>query len=637
MDYGPAPEGERPTSHAWLEQPQGRLRPFHRRQVRRRPQAARRFDVINPADGDAARTGRARHGRRCRRAPSTAARKALRRAGRALSGHERARHLYAIARHVQKHERFFAVLETIDNGKPIRESRDIDVPLVARHFYHHAGWAAAARHASFPDHVPVGVCRPDHPVEFPAADAGLEDRAGARRRQHGGAEAGRVHAADRARSSPRSASEAGLPPGVVNIVTGDGDTGALIVEHPDVDKIAFTGSTEVGRIIRKATAGTGKKLSLELGGKSPFIVFDDADLDSAVEGVVDAIWFNQGQVCCAGSRLLVQEGVADALHRQAASARMETLRVGDPLDKSIDIGADRRAGAARAHRARWSSKGEAEGATLLAAGHRAAGERLLLSADAAHRRRARLDPSRRRRSSGRCWSSMTFRTPDEAVALANNTRYGLAASRLEREHQPRARRRAAAQGRRRLGQLHQPVRRRRRLRRLPRESASAAKAGAKASTNISMPAWAKAQGAGRSPRPSPQRRADARRPIRRRRRSTARQSSLSAASRRGRMAATATPSLDRKGSAGRRGRRSATARTSATPSRRPRAAGGWGAATAHNRAQVLYYLAENLAARADEFAARLARMTGVRRRRRAAEVDAVGRAALLLCRHGRQI
>src|ERR1044071_6462689 len=253
-----------------------------------------------------------------------------------LSGHARARHLYALARLVQKREGFLAVLESMDNGKPVRESRDIDVPLVARHFYHHAGWAELVE-SEFPDHVPVGVCGQIIPWNFPLLMLAWKIAPALA--------AGNTVVLKPAEFTPLTAlafaeicQEAGLPPGVVNIVTGDGATGAALVAHAGVDKLAFTGSTEVGRLIRAATAGTGKKLTLELGGKSPFVVFADADLDSVVEGVVDAIWFNQGQVCCAGSRILAQEGVAHRLVEKLR-ARMETLRVGSPLDKAVDIGA----------------------------------------------------------------------------------------------------------------------------------------------------------------------------------------------------------------------------------------------------------------------------------------------------------
>ena len=253
-----------------------------------------------------------------------------------LGGPGRARFLYALARMVQKHARLFAVLETIDNGKPIRETRDIDIPLVARHFYHHAGWAQLID-AEFPHHEPIGVVGQIIPWNFPLLMLAWKIAPALA--------AGNTVVFKPAEFTSLTAIlfaeicvDAGLPPGVVNIVTGDGATGAAIVDHRDVDKIAFTGSTDVGRLIREATAGSGKELTLELGGKSPFIVFDDADLDGAVEGVVDAIWFNQGQVCCAGSRLLMQESIADTFIDKL-KARMQTLRVGNPLDKSMDIGA----------------------------------------------------------------------------------------------------------------------------------------------------------------------------------------------------------------------------------------------------------------------------------------------------------
>ena len=228
------------------------------------------------------------------------------------------------------------MLESLDNGKPIRESRDIDIPLVARHFYHHAGWAQL-RNETFIGYEPIGVCGQIIPWNFPLLMLAWKVAPALA--------AGNTVVLKPAEFTSLTAllfaevlQQISLPPGVVNIVTGDGQTGELIVRHRDIPKIAFTGSTEVGRIIRRQTAGTGKKLSLELGGKSPFIVFEDADLDSAVEGVVDAIWFNQGQVCCAGSRLLLQEGIAARMLSKLRH-RMENLRVGDPLDKGIDIGA----------------------------------------------------------------------------------------------------------------------------------------------------------------------------------------------------------------------------------------------------------------------------------------------------------
>jgi len=254
----------------------------------------------------------------------------------ALGSHQRARYLYAIARQIQKHSRLFAVLESMDNGKPIRETRDIDIPLVARHFYHHAGWAQL-RDTELKDYKEVGVVGQIIPWNFPLLMLAWKIAPALAM--------GNTVVLKPAEFTSLTAllfadicKQIGLPKGVVNIITGHGTTGAALVNHKDVDKIAFTGSTEVGRIIRKATAGSGKKISLELGGKSPFIVFEDADLDSVVEGIVDAIWFNQGQVCCAGSRLLVQESIAETLYKKIRK-RMETLRIGNSLDKGIDIGA----------------------------------------------------------------------------------------------------------------------------------------------------------------------------------------------------------------------------------------------------------------------------------------------------------
>ena len=234
-----------------------------------------------------------------------------------LGSHARARYLYAIARKIQKHARLLAVLESMDNGKPIRESRDLDIPLVARHFYHHAGWAQLMED-ELPDYEPLGVVGQIIPWNFPLLMLSWKIAPALA--------TGNTLVLKPAEFTSLTAllfaelcQEVGLPDGVVNIVTGDGETGAALVDHPDIDKIAFTGSTDVGRVIREATAGSGKRISLELGGKSPFVIFEDADLDSVVEGVVDAIWFNQGQVCCAGSRLLVQEGVAEILLQQGGA------------------------------------------------------------------------------------------------------------------------------------------------------------------------------------------------------------------------------------------------------------------------------------------------------------------------------
>ncbi|MDO7560880.1 MAG: aldehyde dehydrogenase family protein, partial [Paracoccaceae bacterium] len=338
----------------------------------------------------------------------------------ALPAHKRALYIYGLARLVQKHARLFAVLETLDTGKPIRESRDIDIPLVARHFYYHAGLAQLLP-SEAPDLEPLGVCAAVIPWNFPLLMLAWKVAPALA--------AGNTVVLKPAEFTPLTAllfaqitREAGLPKGVFNIVTGDGAVGAALVEHGGVNKVAFTGSTEVGRKIRRATAGSGKALTLELGGKSPFIVFEDADLDSAVEGLVDAIWFNQGQVCCAGSRLLVQEGVADQFYEKLR-VRMDKLRVGNPLDKSIDMGAiiDPSQKDAIAAMVDANQEGETyvsksplpEGCfyppTLITGLH-----------SASHLMQEEIF--------GPVLVATTFRTPSEAVDLANNSRYGLAAS-----------------------------------------------------------------------------------------------------------------------------------------------------------------------------------------------------------------
>src|SRR2546430_12205944 len=332
MAYGPAPESDKPALE-WLER-HGRAFGLFVGGRWTKSKNGDAFDVINPATtAPLARVTQA--GKADVDVAVAAGRKAFP-GWSALSGHARARHLYALARTVQKHSRLLAVLESLDNGKSIRETRDIDIPLVARHFYHHAGWAQLLE-SEFAGYGPAGVVGQIIPWNFPLLMVAWKVAPALA--------AGCTIVLKPAEFTPLTAlafaelaHAAGLPPGVLNVITGDGETGKLLVEHPDVDKIAFTGSTEVGRHIRQATAGTGKKLSLELGGKSPFVVFEDADLDSVVEGVVDAIWFNQGQVCCAGSRLLVQEGVAAPLIGKLR-ARMEKLRIGSPLDKAVDMGA----------------------------------------------------------------------------------------------------------------------------------------------------------------------------------------------------------------------------------------------------------------------------------------------------------
>src|ERR1700757_1601191 len=327
MEYGPAPEDPK-ESLVWLDRHNRKFGHFIDGALRA-PAEGKYFETADPsagtllaevAQGSAADID----------AAVKAARAALPR-WQALTPHGRARFLYALARQVQKHSRRLAVLETLDNGKPIRESRDIDIPLVARQFYYHAGWAQLLER-EFPGDTACGVVGQIIPWNFPLLMVAWKVAPALA--------AGNTVVLKPAEFTPLTAlafaelcEEVGLLPGVVNIVTGDGTTGAALVAHPDVDKIAFTGSTEVGREIRRATADSHKKLSLELGGKSPFVVFEDADLDSAVEGLVDGIWLNQGQVCCAGSRLLMQESVAAELTRKL-QARMANLRVGAPLDKA---------------------------------------------------------------------------------------------------------------------------------------------------------------------------------------------------------------------------------------------------------------------------------------------------------------
>jgi aldehyde dehydrogenase (NAD+) len=417
MEYGPAPEAKGPAE-AWLD---GHGRQFGLFIGGQWVPGSGHFDSTNPATGKPlARIAQATSDEVDRAV--AAAREALP-AWSATPGHVRARHLYAIARQVQRHSRLLAVLETLDNGKPIRESRDIDVPLVARHFYHHAGWAQLAER-ELEGYQPVGVVGQIIPWNFPLLMMSWKIAPAIAM--------GNTVVLKPARFTSITAlafaelcEAAGLPPGVVNIVTGDSRIGTMLVEHPGVDKIAFTGSTEVGRYIRKATAGTGKKLSLELGGKSPFVVFEDADLDSAVEGVVDAIWFNQGQVCCAGSRLLVQESVADRL-LQKLRERMERLRVGDPLDKAVDVGAIVSAGQLESI-SNFVRQGVDEGGKLWQPSGACPTEGwffppTLFTDVAPSATIAQVEIF------GPVLVSMTFRTPAEAVALANNTRYGLAAS-----------------------------------------------------------------------------------------------------------------------------------------------------------------------------------------------------------------
>jgi aldehyde dehydrogenase (NAD+) len=353
-----------------------------------------------------------------------AARKAFDGPWSAMSGAERGKYLFRIARAIQERGRELAVLESLDNGKPIRESRDVDIPTAAAHFFYYAGWADKLGYAGHgPAPRPIGVAGQIIPWNFPLLMAAWKIAPALA--------TGNTVVLKPAETTPLSAlvlaeiiAEADLPPGVVNVLAGGPSIGQAIVEHPDIDKIAFTGSTDVGKIIQRTTAGTGKRLTLELGGKAANIVFDDAPLDQAVEGIVNGIFFNQGQVCCAGSRLLVQETIADELIA-ALQRRLTTLRVGPPLDKNTDVGAINSA-AQLARIRELTDAGEAEGATRwsppcdlpergfwfaptvftdVSQAHRIAQEEIF----------------------GPVLSVLTFRTPDEAVAKANNTPYGLSA------------------------------------------------------------------------------------------------------------------------------------------------------------------------------------------------------------------
>src|SRR6202158_258603 len=419
MEYGPAPEDPR-EALLWLDRHARKLGHFVGGSFRA-PAEGVYFDTLDPSTGEplaAVAQGSA--------ADIDAAVKAARAAlpeWRALPGHWRARYLYAIARQVQKHSRRLAVLETLDNGKPIRESRDIDIPLVARHFYHHAGWAQLLAQ-EFPGYAPCGVVGQIIPWNFPLLMLAWKIAPALA--------TGNTVVLKPAEYTPLTAlafaeicSEIGLPAGVVNIVTGDGSTGEALVKHTDVDKIAFTGSTEVGRAIRKATAQSHKRLSLELGGKSPFIVFEDADLDSAVEGLVDGIWLNQGQVCCAASRLLMQESIAEPLVAKIQE-RMKTLRIGAPLDKAIDIGAI----VARVQLERIQklvAQGVSDGATCWQP-VLPMPERGLFFPPTILTNVHPTSIVAQQEIFGPVLATMTFRTPREAVELANNTVYGLAAS-----------------------------------------------------------------------------------------------------------------------------------------------------------------------------------------------------------------
>ena len=610
MDYGPAPEADG-EARAWLKRHDATFGHFIASKFVA-PASGKYLTTIEPATGKT--LAKIAQGIAADVEAAVDAARSAQSSWAKLGGHGRARHLYALARMLQRHARLFAVLEAIDNGKPIRETRDLDVPLAARHFLYHAGWAQL-QEREFVDHVPVGVIGQIIPWNFPLLMLAWKIAPALA--------TGNTVVLKPAEFTSLTAllfaelaAEAGLPPGVLNVVTGDGAAGALLVENPGVDKIAFTGSTEVGRLIRQSTAGSGKSLTLELGGKSPFIVFDDADIDGAVEGVVDAIWFNQGQVCCAGSRLLLQEGIAETF-RKRLIRRMQTLRVGPPLDKAIDMGAV--VAPVQLERIKaLVETGVKEGAEKYQAPGPIPAEGCFYPPTLLWN----VHPSSTvaiEEIFGPVLVAMTFRTPDEAVMLANNTRYGLAASvwsetiGLALDIAPKLQAGVvwvnatnlfdASVG---FGGY--------------RESGFGREGGREGLYEYLKPkAWSGRKARAKVPPPSP------------------------AASNDG--AGFGTPSIDRTaklfvggkqvrpdgnysravlspkgkhlGEAGEGNRKDIRNAVAAA-----RSAEGWARATTHNRAQILYYLAENLSARGDEFARRIGDMTGVSPAKARAEVEA---------------
>jgi aldehyde dehydrogenase (NAD+) len=610
MDYGPAPEADG-EARAWLKRHDATFGHFIAGKFVA-PASGKHLTTIEPATGKT--LAKIAQGIAADVEAAVGAARSAQSSWAKLGGHGRARHLYALARMLQRHARLFSVLEAIDNGKPIRETRDLDVPLAARHFLYHAGWAQL-QDREFADHVPVGVIGQIIPWNFPLLMLAWKIAPALA--------TGNTVVLKPAEFTSLTAllfaelaAEAGLPPGVLNVVTGDGATGALLVENPGVDKIAFTGSTEVGRLIRQSTAGSGKSLTLELGGKSPFIVFDDADIDGAVEGVVDAIWFNQGQVCCAGSRLLLQEGIAETF-RKRLIRRMETLRVGPPLDKAIDMGAV--VAPVQLERIKaLVETGVKEGAEKYQAPGPIPAEGCFYPPTLLWN----VHPSSTvaiEEIFGPVLVAMTFRTPDEAVMLANNTRYGLAASvwsetiGLALDIAPKLQAGVVWVNATNLfdacvgfGGY--------------RESGFGREGGREGLYEYLKPkAWSGRKARAKVPPPSP------------------------AASNDG--AGFGTPSIDRTaklfvggkqvrpdgnysravlspkgkhlGEAGEGNRKDIRNAVAAA-----RSAEGWARATTHNRAQILYYLAENLSARGDEFARRVGDMTGVSPAKARAEVEA---------------
>ncbi len=617
MEYGPAPEANKPGVE-WVEahQPFG----LYIGGEWRKPSSGEYFDSTNPASGKVIA--------RIAKGTSADVDAAVAAAGAAFEtwgktpGHIRARYLYAIARHIQKHSRLLAVLESMDNGKTIRETRDIDIPLVARHFYYHAGWAQLME-SELPGMQPLGVVGQIIPWNFPLLMMAWKIAPALAM--------GNTVILKPASYTPITAlafadicDEIGLPPGVVNIVTGEArDAGEAILQHPGISKIAFTGSTDIGRHIRKVTAGSGKRISLELGGKSPFVVFDDSDLDSVVEGVVDAIWFNQGQVCCAGSRLLVQENIAARLEEKLRD-RMETLRLGDPLDKAMDIGAI--VGPVQLQEiTRLVALGEAEGATVWQPSWSCPTEGCFYPPTML----TNVSPASTVAQTeifGPVLVSMTFRTPAEAVELANNTRYGLAASvwseNINLALDVASKIKAgtvwinstnlfdAASG---FGGY--------------RESGYGREGGKEGLYEYIRPSWEREQKAADDERKTTTRRAT---------NGKADTTGLSTLS---------LPSIDRTPKlfiGGKQARPdSGYSITIYGPDNSPigevgegnrkdirnaveaaHAASGWASTTGHNKAQILYYIAENLSVRANEFAVQLRRQIGCSKEEAAHEVEA---------------
>jgi aldehyde dehydrogenase (NAD+) len=418
MEYGPAPEDPKEVL-TWLDRHQRSFGHFING-AWQAPTEGGFFETADPSTGE--KLASVAQGSLADVDAAVRAAQAALPKWQELTPHARARYLYALARTMQKHSRRLAVLETMDNGKPIRESRDIDIPLVIRHFYHHAGWAQLIDQ-EFPGYSACGVVGQIIPWNFPLLMLAWKIAPALA--------TGNTVVLKPAEFTPLTAlafaeicQEIGLPAGVVNIVSGDGSTGEALVKHPDIDKIAFTGSTEVGRAIRSATAKSHKKVSLELGGKSPLIIFEDADLDSAVEGLVDGIWFNQGQVCCAGSRLLMQESIAEPLLMKVRD-RMSTLRAGPSLDKAIDLGAI--VAQVQLDRIRrLVDQGIAEGATCWQPQIELPSRGLYFPPTLL----SNVHPTSivaQQEIFGPVLAAMTFRTPSEAVELANNTVYGLAA------------------------------------------------------------------------------------------------------------------------------------------------------------------------------------------------------------------